>query len=307
MKFLDAQAAMGFLVRQTSYIEQAVNAVVYADIQYPNLVPVDTSAPEWVKTVTYYSADKFGAAKWLNGGADDVPTAGTNRTKFETSVYTAGIGYGYTLEEISQAALLNVNLANDNAMAARRAFEEMVEKVALYGDTEKGFEGLLNASSVPAGAAATGSWGAATGVQIQADVNGALLGQFTNTNFVSIADTLLLPYAKFLQIATKPLSDTYPEMTVLNWLQTNNVYTAQTGQPLTIRAVRGLETLGTGSTNRMVAYRRDPMVVKLHMPMPHRFLPVWQSGPTSFEVPGIFRLGGVDWRRPKEANYVDGI
>lgn len=307
MKILDAQAAMGFLVRQTSYIEQAVNEVVYADIQYPNLVPVDTSAPEWVKTVTYYSADKFGAAKWLNGGADDVPKAGTQRTKFETSVYTAGIGYGYTLEEISQAALLNVNLANDNAMAARRSFEEMVEKVALYGDTEKGFEGLLNASTVPQGAAATGNWATATGVQIQADVNGALLGQFTNTNFVSIADTLLLPYAKFLQIATKPLSDTYPEMTVLAWLQTNNVYTAQTGQPLTIRAVRGLETLGSGGTNRMVAYRKDPQVVKLHMPMPHKFLPVWQSGPTQFDVPGIFRLGGVDWRRPKEANYVDGI
>lgn len=307
MKFMDAQAAMGFMLRQTSYIEQAVNEVVYADIQYPLLVPVDTSAPEWVKTVTYFSSDKFGAAKWMNGSADDMPTAGTNRSKFETSVHTAGIGYGYGLEEIGQAALLGINLPADNAKAARRAYEEMVERVALFGDTEKGFEGLLNASTVPTGAAATGSWGSATGVQIAADVNGALLGQFTNTNFVSIADTLLLPYAKFLQISTKPLSDTNPEMTVLNWLQMNNVYTAQTGQPLTIRAIRGLETLGSGNTNRMVAYRRNPNVVKLHIPMPHRFLPVWQAGATYFEVPGIFRLGGVDWRLPKEANYVDGI
>lgn len=307
MKLLDAQAAMGFMVRQASYIEAAVNAVVYPDIQYPGLVPVDTSAPEWVKSVTYYSADRFGAAKWMNGGADDVAIAGTNRAKFETPVYTASIGYGYSLEEISQAALLNVNLANDNAMAARRAYEEMVERVALYGDTEKGFEGLLNGASVPVGAAATGNWATATGVQIQADVNGAILGQFTNTNFVSVADTLLLPWNKYLYISVTPLSATYPEMTILDWLTTHNVYTAQTGQPLTIRAVRGLETMGVGGTARMVAYRRDPMVVKLHIPMPHKFLPVWQDAATHYQVPGIFRLGGVDWRRPKEASYTDGI
>jgi hypothetical protein len=57
----------------------------------------------------------------------------------------------------------------------------------------------------------------------------------------------------------------------------------------------------------MVAYRRDPSVVKMYMPMPFRFLPVWQTGPIIFEVPGIFRLGGVDVRRPKAMRYVDGI
>jgi hypothetical protein len=71
--------------------------------------------------------------------------------------------------------------------------------------------------------------------------------------------------------------------------------------------MRGLDTAGAGGTARMVAYRRDPNVVKLHIPMPHRFLPVWQSGPIRWEVPGIFRLGGTDVRRPKEMLYVDGL
>jgi len=41
--------------------------------------------------------------------------------------------------------------------------------------------------------------------------------------------------------------------------------------------------------------------------MPHRFLPAFQASPTRVEIAGIFRLGGVDWRRPKEAAYTDGI
>jgi len=80
-----------------------------------------------------------------------------------------------------------------------------------------------------------------------------------------------------------------------------------TGRNLTLRAVRGLETAGTGATEQMVAYRRDPQVLKLHIPMPHRFLPVYQNGPLRWVVPGVFRLGGLDIRRPMEVRYVYGI
>lgn len=96
-------------------------------------------------------------------------------------------------------------------------------------------------------------------------------------------------------------------MTLLQFLRANNTYTAMTGQQLTIRGVRGLETAGAGVTARMVAYRRDPQVLKLHIPMPHRFLPVYQAGPLRWTVPGVFRLGGLDIRRPAEVVYRDGI
>jgi hypothetical protein len=34
---------------------------------------------------------------------------------------------------------------------------------------------------------------------------------------------------------------------------------------------------------------------------------VWQRGPIRFDVPGIFRLGGLEIRRPKAVRYIDGI
>jgi hypothetical protein len=120
-----------------------------------------------------------------------------------------------------------------------------------------------------------------------------------------MADTLLLSFGKLNYLATRRLGDT--TMTLLEFLRQNNTYTAMTGQALTIRGVRGLETAGAGSTERMIAYKRDPMVMKLHIPMPHRFLPVHQKNALYWEVPGVFRLGGLDIRRPQDVKYRDNI
>ncbi|MGC3519710.1 DUF2184 domain-containing protein, partial [Pseudomonas aeruginosa] len=250
-KLLDAQAALGFVVSQTTYIERQVNEIVYPDIQYPQLIPVDTSAPEWIKTVTFYSADKVGKADWINGNADDIPLASTERSKFETQIHMAGIGYGYGLEEISQAQMLGINLTADDAMAARRAYEEMVDRVALLGDSSKGFSGLFNFPGVTAGTAVTGNWATATADQILADVNTALTVQAQGTLFTAFSDTLLLPYSKFLLLATRKVNEQGLE-SILTYLQRNNVYTAQTGRPLMIKGLNGLDTAGAGGTARMI-------------------------------------------------------
>ena len=131
MKVFDAQAALGFVISQTAHIEAGVYAIKYADIQYPMLIPVDTSAHPFAKTVNYFSSDKAGVAAWINGNSDDIPMADTEMTQFETSVYTAGIGYGYGWEEINQAQMLGIGLANDkaNANTARNAIEPAVNTV----------------------------------------------------------------------------------------------------------------------------------------------------------------------------------
>lgn len=311
----DAQAALGFVVRQTSHIEPGVYATRYPDIQYRDLIPVDTSGSEFATSVTYYSSDRFGAADWINGNSDDIPKAGTVRSRFETPVYTAGIGYGWGWEEVGRAQLLGINLSADDANAARRASEEMIDRVALLGDASKGFRGLFNytgTGGVTPVNAPTGNWGTlssagtATADQIVADMNSAIVNVFNGTNTTAIADTLLLPWSKFLLISTKRMS-TDTDSTILQYFLANNVYTATTGRPLTIRGLRGLDDAGVSGVPRLIAYRNSPDVLKLHIPMPHRFLPVFQSGPLRWDVPGVMRLGGLDIRLPKEVVYLDGV
>lgn len=303
----DAQAALGFVTSQATYIEAAVNATVYPDIQYPGLIPVDTSAHPFTQTVTYYSSDIFGKAKWINGNADDIPLAGSERSQHKTSVYTAGIGYGFGWEEVGVAMMMGVNLQNEDAMAARRAYEEFVDGALLVGDTEKGYLGLQNYTGVTIIAAPTGDWGNGTTTEdeVLADVNALILGVANDTAYTSIADTLLLSPGKINFLATTRLGDT--NLTLLEFLRKNNTYTAMTGQPLTIRALRGLKTAGGSGTERAIAYRRSPDVLKAHIPMPHRFLGIFQDGPLHWVNPGVFRFGGLDIRRPKEVRYMDGI
>lgn len=314
MLHFDAQQALGFLISQTSSIEAQVYEIQYPDIQYPNLVPVDTSANAWAKSVTFFSVDKVGAADWFSHLAKDIPLADIERTKFEHPIDMAAIGYRYTLEELGQALMVpGTNLTVDRAAAAVRAYEEFIDNIALRGSAAKDWTGLINDANVddanvPAdGTGASPSWSTKTPIQILRDFNEALTSVYTESLTVEMADTVLLPVAVYAYLASTPMSADFPNLTILEYIQRSNVYTALTGQPLTIRAVRGLETAGAGGTGRMVAYRRDPQVVKLHLPMPHRFLPVWQTGPIVFDVPGIFRTGGVEIRRPGAFRYRDAI
>ena len=114
-----------------------------------------------------------------------------------------------------------------------------------------------------------------------------------------------MPHSLYELIATRRLTD-QQSTTLLEHIQRVNVYTARTGRPLTIRAVFGLETAGAGGTRRMMVYRRDPSVVKIHIPMPLRWLEA-ERRLLKYEVPGVFRLGGVEFRRPGAARYMDGI
>jgi hypothetical protein len=316
MYLVDNQQALSFLVEQSTYIEAEVYKIQYPEIIYSQLIPIDTSANEWAKSVTYFSMDKVGQADWFDGTATDMRLANVNRAKFEQGIEMAGIGYRYNLEELGQAMLVpNTNLSAERAEAARFAYEQFMDRLAYKGDAGKGFPGLINSTTVTrvdAAASGTGSgapaqrlWVNKTADQQIADVNGALTGVYESSNTVEMADTVLLPVDAINQLSISRIPNT--AVTALEYLAKNNLYTHTTGIPLTIRGVLGLGTAGSSGVGRMVAYRRDPRVLKLHVPMVHRFLPVWQTGPITFDIPGIFRVGSVEIRRPGAMRYVDGI
>lgn len=299
------QSNFGFVTSQTAHVETGVYRARYPQIRYPGLIPVDYSAPEWIKTVDYYSMDSVGEAQWIADRANDIPVVGLQTAKSSSSVYMAGIGYDYGLEEVNQAQMLGMNLPGEKAAAARLVYERKVDSIAFTGDAEKGWKGLFNATGPTAADVTTGSWAADVNEDlILADVNEVLSAVYTSTSEIAMADTVIFPSTVLQFLASNRLGDT--GMTLLDFLKKANVYTAETGQPLTIRGMRGLDTAGVGTSRRMVAYRNSPEVLKLHIPMRHRFLPVQVAGLT-YKIPGIFRIGGLDIRLPKEVRYGDGL
>jgi hypothetical protein len=294
-QMLDAQAAIGFVIGQTSHIEREVIAIPYPDIRYAEMVPVDTSANAFAASVTFFTQDSVGRAKLMNGKGDDIPLANLMRTKFEQGILDAGIGYEFSLTEIGQAQMLGQSLPTDGAAAARLAYEQLVDEVTLNG--AEGIEGLYATTGITS-VAAGATFAASTPQVILSVINTALTAIMTATNGIDMANTIVLPLAAWAQISSRQL-DVTSSMTILEFIQKSNVYTARTGQPLMIIGDHRLAT-------KMVVYKRDPSVLKLHMPMPLRFLPP-QYVNLSVRVPGMFRFAPLSIRRPLAVRYVTGV
>jgi len=308
----DSQQALGFLISQTTYIEAEVYRIQYPEIMYPKILPVDTSASEWAKSITYFSLDKVGNADWFDGYATNMPMADVNRQKFEQAIEMAGIGYRYTLEELGTAMMIpGTNLSTERAEAARRGSEEFLDRLSRFGDTRKGVTGLFNnafvtrTDAIADGTGNSALWVNKTADQMIRDVQSSLTQVYEGSLTVEMADTVLLPIANMQLLANTRVPNTYGN--ALDYLAKYNLYTNQTGRPLSLLGVLNLDTAGIDGSARMVTYRRDPAIVKMHIPMPHRFLPVWQTGPMTYDIPGIFRVGSVEVRRPGAMAYVDGI
>jgi hypothetical protein len=186
-----------------------------------------------------------------------------------------------------------------------------MDRVARLGDANKGFSGLINnpnvtrTNAIADGTGSSALWSTKTADQIIRDVQNTLTAVYQGSNTVEMADTVLLPISAWQLLSNIRVPNTYGN--ALDYLMKYNLYTATTGAQLTVRGILNLDTAGQGGVGRMLVYRRDPRVLKLHVPMPHRFLPVWQRSPLTFDVPGIFRTGSVEVRRPGAMNYVDGI
>lgn len=313
----DAQQALGFVRPQFYNIEATIYEQKYPSFDYASLIPVVTEGNEWARGTLFSSVDMAGQAQFISGKGFDMPYADIARTQFTKGFALAGIGYEWSLEEVSTAAMEGINLDNTKANAARRTAEQFLWNIGMTGrpdgvTNQKGWTGLVNDPNVPTvTAAATGtgsgtSWTTKTPDQILADVNAALTGIIVSTIEVESADTLLLPTSRYLYLSSTPRSST-SDTTILQYLQANNVYTARSGQPLTIRGLRSLETAGAGGTKRMLSYRRSPEVLRFHLPMPHKFLPPFQKSSMAWEVAGIMRTGGTEIRLPSACSYVDAI
>ena len=90
---LSDQAALSFLTQQATYIEAEVYKIQYPELQYKALIPVDTSAPDWVGSITFFSMDNTGRAKFFHAAGTDMPYADVTREKHEETVEMAAIGY----------------------------------------------------------------------------------------------------------------------------------------------------------------------------------------------------------------------
>jgi hypothetical protein len=304
--FTDAQTAIGFARPALFSTYRTVFEEQYPAFDYARYIPVNEDGDMWdVGTVVTSMTGPIGKAEYISAKGFDIPNVGFQSSQGTSNFYLAGAGFGVTLQEVNRASRMGVNLPTKGASDARKVMEKFAYDRAMSGSTEKGFKGLLNSTTVPAASAPTGTWGTATPDQMQADVDAALTDVYTNTKETEIADTVLLPTTAFL-VANRTKMTEYGG-TVLKYLSENNAYTAITGQPLNIMPSRELETAGSGSSRRIVAYARNPGVLEFFMPGAPTFMPPHPISSLAYRVDGIMNVGQTEIYRPKAVSYRDGI
>lgn len=312
-QFADAQAAFPFVLAQGRNIETRVYQRRYPTFNYGAHVPVVTEGAPWAIGTTFFTVDTAGEAKFLSGAATDMPFNQATRDQASHDFAMIGSGWEWNIEEVNQAALYGINLSDTKALSAADKVERLLNDIAMRGSTEKNWTGLLNDSNVSrVDAAATGTgnstyWALKTVDQILDDVNGVLGSIRTNTGEVEWADTLRMPPDAFRHVATRRMGAGDGFMTVLEYIRRNNIYTAETGQALDIQPIREARNASQDGGGRLVAYRKDPEVLRFHLPMPRRVLAARQKSIMGFETGIIARTGGTEIRLPGAVAYLDEI
>ena len=287
-----------FLERQLEHIRPQVFETVYADIKYPSILPVTAEAGNAAQTFTYRIMDSTGDFKLIADAADDLPRADVSQTEKSIVIRLFGGSFGYTVQELRAAQMANIALEQRRAAAVRRAYEEKVEEVAMFGEASANLAGFFNNSTVDVLQA--DKWFTDSGTTAQEMLELLEYGVTAMVNATQMKeqpDTILMPYEDFRVISTRRNSDS-SDVTVLEYFLRTNPF---------IRNVEPILQLDKDksslSTNRMVVYKRDPQKVQLHIPQPLELFPPQQRG-LEFIVPAHARVGGVALYFPKSVIYV---
>lgn len=214
----------------------------------------------------------------------------------------------YSIPELVSAQKLGRPVDEQKINALQLKHQMDTDEQVYIGDTDLGQTGLFNNGNVSTTNAANGgsgfsAWSKKTPDEIQADLNAVLSAAWAASGYSVMPDQIRVPPTQ-LGLLSRVVSSA-GNTSLLEYLKTNTLSYTVNGRPLNIQAVKWLAGRGTSSTDRLVAYTKDPMYVRFPMtalqrtPLEYRSL--WQL------LTYWGRLGVVEFVYPETVAYVDGI
>jgi len=272
-----------------------------------------------------YTVSSFGATggaapagiAWAAKDTTTIPRINLDIGKIANPLTLWDMEVAYTVPELESARLTGRPIDTQMLSALNLKHQMDTDQMVYVGDTAVSATGLVNASlvtnvsNVANGASASPLWANKTPDEIKADVNELLVSVWAASGYKAPPDKLLLSPNPFGYITTTNVSAA-GNQSILNYLQDNNVMTAQYGRKLDILPVKWLDKAninGPGaaaaSADRMVAYSQRPEYVRFPMvplqPMQPQYQGIW------VKVPYFGRLGRVETVYPETLGYRDGI
>ena len=308
IKQLDEATGFAFMISQLTHIEKKLYEKQYEEINYDKLIPITNEAGEHAVAIQYFYMEGRGLAKFVGTRAMDIPISELGAKSVTVPVEYGATGYSYSFEEVRQAIFLNRALPQLKADMARKAYEELLQKTAMQGDEKHNLLGFLNNPNVTVTAVIANAGGGQTEFQHKTpdemlfDINDFMGDIFVESRQVERPNRLLLPTKQWNHLAGTPRS-AHSDMTILKWITSNSPYLKSDSDIIPVPELQGA---GVAGKDRMVAYNFNADKLKMHVPMPLRFLDLQTVG-LGYKVPGEFKAGGVEWMYPGSARFGDGI
>lgn len=292
-----------FVENQLKEIDTRIFETKFPEIRFRDFLPIKNISNA-MQTYSYKMYTMYGLAKWISDYASDLPRAGVKAQEYFRQIKGFGIAFGWSMQEMRAAAATNTPLEDMEAQAARRACEEFFDAVARTGDSGLGLLGLLNQTNttlytVPNGISGSAEFKDKTPDEVVADLNGIVNNIVTSTKEVEKPDTLLLPTEQFTDISSRRMGDG-DSTTILNHFKQSNPYIKNVGSWYQLTGA------GTGGSDRMIAYRRDPMNLEMVIAQEAETFPP-QMKNLALEIAMHARTAGVVVRYPLSISYGDGI
>jgi hypothetical protein len=287
-----------FLSRELETILSKVLTVEYADLKYAQILPVSTEVAESSESYTYRVFDAQGKMQVIQDKASDLPRADILRKEVTLPVRSLGGSFAYTVNEVRAAAAVpGMNLETRRAAALRRASEEAVNEIALFGNAPSGMKGFLNSDQIDK--VVPNKWfDNATTDEMLEVLNEAPTRIVQGSNQRETPNTMLVPYDVYRVISTTARSASSDETVLSFFLKTNPF----------IRSIEPINELAAAnsvlSKDRIVCYDRSPEKLQLHIPRTLELLPPERKG-LEYSVAGHMRVGGTAIYYPKSVLYVE--
>jgi hypothetical protein len=304
--------AGAFLSRELLKVRSQAVLVEYPELRGTFFVPMEPDQNAGASHFTYQTEDYAGEAN-LGASMSNRPNrVDVSRTEATPIQYRhLEDAYGWSIDEIRGAIMAGRPLSQSKAAAARKVIANRHDDCILIGDgtgTYLGLTGLFKLSNTLTHAVVNGAssgtkvWEDKTGEEIVTDALATLNKVMTTTLGVEVPNMLALPLSSYTVAATKKMGVDTTETAMDRILRLG----AKLYPGLMVEQSVKLETAGSSSDKRMVAYRRDAAkVARLDSVEFEQAPPIIEGWNTVINCHA--KTAGVYTPKPKSLCYADGI
>lgn len=250
-----------------------------------------------------------GNMPWVSAETTAIPGVSVDGQRIITPLRLLAREVSYTSPELERSQLTGQPIDTQKIDAMNILYQMNIDQMAYIGSSDVSATGLLNNASITSSTVANGAlgsplWANKTADEILADVNTLLSATWLASAYAVCPSKLGLPPAQFSQIASSKVSSA-GNISILEFLKQNSIALTINGTALDIVPIKWLPGLGSGVTNRMIAYTNDASRVRFPM-VPIRRETAYYMG-IRFIAPYLWAMGEVEFVYPETVQYADGI